>query len=57
MTNTFVIKYNHLYYRQYPSTYSTDISEATQYAHPDVAKQVILDKKLTDNKVYQINFY
>jgi len=56
MTNQYVIKFHHLYYNQYPGTYHEDINLASHFIHPDVAKQIIIDKKLPlACKVYQIN--
>jgi hypothetical protein len=55
--NKFIIKFHGLYLTQYPIQYSSDITRATQYIHPDVAKQVIVDNKLGDeHKVYQVNY-
>lgn len=55
MTN-FTIKFHHLYYNAYPISYSADYRAATKFAHPDNARQEIIEKKLgEDHKVYQMN--
>ena len=58
MTNTFVIKFHHLYYNQWANhSYSDKLVDSTQYIHPDVARQVIVENKLGDeHKVYQVNY-
>lgn len=59
MTNNYVIKFHHLYYNQHSPTgnYATSCEFATRYVHVDIAKQMIIDRKLGDeHKVYQVNF-
>lgn len=58
MTNTYVIKFHHLYYNQWANhSYSDKLVDSTQYAHPDIARQVIVEKKLgNEHKVYQVNY-
>jgi len=58
MNNQFVIKFHHLYFNKWTSSsFGPNIDSATKYAHPDNAKQDIIDQKLdSECKVYQINF-
>lgn len=56
MTQQFVIKIGDWYYNKYPDiTLVPESYYATKFAHPDVAKQEITEKKLKDAKVMQIN--
>ena len=54
----YVIKVGEWFYNKYSiegGILSRNVGMATAFAHLDVAKQEIIDAKLNDAKVYQIN--
>lgn len=54
----FIIKYGPLYFNSYlGDNFGSDVWGATMYAHQDIAKNIIDQKKLPPEcKVWQVNF-